>query len=418
MNDASQTSGRHNGGGESLRAPEPGRPPREERRARLRRQRLFALAAAAGLLLVVVLLLLFTVGPFGSHLDRPGDPPLGYLREPLGDRKYKVTAWTLGDAASLEAAAAADAVDEVDFDWYHTQADGSVTAEDEDPDLVAAARGYDLNLFATVTNSTSSGKAFSRALAAAVLASPERRQRFIDDLVTLVKDMGYDGVDLDWEDLRPVDRDSFSAFVEDLADALHAEDRFLSIAVMPKTSEPGEWDNQKYADWSRIGKAVDEFKIMTYSYSGPWGDPGPQAPLEWVDRVLAFAERKVPPGKIFMGVPFYGFDWHGGSVATVSGAPRRGAGADPRRHREPRPLLAGGHDDLHRRRRDAHGVLPGREGRRRQARGAARRPSRDRRHQHMGDGPGGLRLLAADHAQTALSVTEPSDGDKMRGGIR
>ncbi len=280
------------------------------------------LAAAAGVL-VVVLVLLFTVGPFGSHLDRPGDPPLGYLREPLGDRQYKVTAWTLGDAASLQAAAAADAVDEVDFDWYHTQADGSVTAEGEEPDLVAAARGYDLNLFATVTNSTSSGKAFSRDLAAAVLASPDRRQRFIDDLVTLVKDMGYDGVDLDWEDLRPADRDSFSAFVEDLGDALHAEDRFLSIAVMPKTSEPGEWDNQKYADWSRIGKAVDEFKIMTYSYSGPWGDPGPQAPLEWVDRVLAFAERKVPPSKVFMGVPFYGFDWHGGSVATVSG--HRGA---------------------------------------------------------------------------------------------
>ena len=321
MSDASQTSGRHGGGG-SPRGSEPGRPPREERRARLRRQRLYVLAAAGGVL-VVVLVLLFTVGPFGSHLDRPGDPPFGYLREPLGDRRYKVTAWTLGDATSLEAAAAADAVDEVDFDWYHTQADGSVTAEDEDSDLVGAARGYDLNLFATVTNSTTSGEAFSREVAAAVLASPDRRRRFVDDLLTLVDEMGYDGVDLDWEELRPADRDRFSAFVEELADALHAEGRFLSIAVMPKTSEPGEWDNQKYADWGRIGKAVDEFKIMTYSYSGPWGDPGPQAPLEWVDRVLAFAERKVPPGKVFLGVPFYGFDWHGDSVATVSG--HRGA---------------------------------------------------------------------------------------------
>jgi spore germination protein YaaH len=295
----------------------PGRPPREERRARLRRQRLIVLAAAAGVV-VIVLVLLFTVGPFGSHLDRPGKPPLGYLREPLGGRQYKVTAWTLGDAASLKAAAAADAVDEVDFDWYHTQADGSATAQDQDPDLVGAARGYDLNLFATVTNSTSSGAAFSREVAAAVLASPDRRRRFVDDLLTLVKKMGYDGVDLDWEDLKPADRDGFSALVDQLAAALHADGRFLSIAVIPKTSEPGEWDNQKYADWSRLGKAVDEFKIMTYSYSGPWGDPGPQAPLAWVDRVLTFAERTVPPSKVFMGVPFYGFDWHGGSVATVS----------------------------------------------------------------------------------------------------
>ena len=131
------------------------------RAARLRRQRLLVLLVAAGALAVVVVLL-FTVGPFGSHLDRPGDPPLGYPIEPLGGRRHRVTAWTLGDAASLEAATAASAVDEVDFDWYHTQADGSVTAENVDPHLVAAARGYDLNLFATVTNSTSSGKAFSR----------------------------------------------------------------------------------------------------------------------------------------------------------------------------------------------------------------------------------------------------------------
>ncbi len=360
--------------------------------------------AAAGVLAVAVVLL-FTVGPFASHLDRPGKPPLGYLRKPLGGRRYRVTAWTLGDAASLEAATAANAVDEVDFDWYHTQADGSVTAEDEDPDLVAAARGHDLNIFATVTNSTSSGSAFSRDLAAAILASPDRRRRFIDDLVTLVEDMGYDGVDLDWEDLKPADRDSFSALVDDLANALHAKDRFLSIAVMPKTSEPGEWDNQKYADWSRIGKAVDEFKIMTYSYSGPWGDPGPQAPLEWVDRVLTFAERKVPPSKISMGVPFYGFDWHGGSVATVSA--HRGASLaqtydatvsrDPSSQEATMTFTDGGvtHTVYF---QDEKAVA---------AKLAALRADHpdDRRHQRLGDGPGGLRLLAADHAQAALSVT-------------
>lgn len=290
---------------------------RAERRAKLRRQRIVVLLAAAGAL-AVVLVLLFTVGPLGSHLGRPGAPPLGYLIKPLGGRTYRVTAWTLGDAASLQAAAAAHAVDEIDFDWYHTQSDGSVTVQHEDPALVGAARGYGLNLFATVTNSTTAGGAFSRDVAAAVLASPDRRGKFVDNLVALVEHMGYDGVDLDWEDLKPADRDQFSALVDQLASALHAQGRFLSVAVVPKTSEPGEWDNQKYADWSRIGKAVDEFKIMTYSYSGPWGAPGPQAPLAWVDKVLTFAQRVVPAKKVLMGVPFYGFDWHGGSVATAS----------------------------------------------------------------------------------------------------
>jgi len=291
--------------------------PREVRRARLRRQRLLVLLLLAGAVALVVVLL-FTVGPFAARLDRPGKPPLGYLRTPLGGRQYRVSAWTLGSVASLEAATAAHAVDEVDFDWYHAQADGTVTAENENLDLVAAARERDLNIFATVTNTKVAGGAFNRSAAAAILASPELRRLLVDNLVTLAEDKGYDGIDLDWEGLKAADRERFSSFVEELAAALHGKHRFLSIAVAPKTSEPGQWDNQIFADWARIGGAVDEFKIMTYSYSGSWSDPGPQAPLAWVDRVLSFAERKVPVHKISMGVPFFGFDWYGGTVSTVS----------------------------------------------------------------------------------------------------
>ena len=283
-----------------------------------RRRRLLARSALGAAALALVLLLLYTVGPLGTHLQRPGKPPLGYLRAPLGGRHYRVTAWSLGDAASLRAAVAARAVDEVDFDWYHAQGDGTVRAQNENLDLVAQAVNQGLNVFATVTNSPSASAGFSHATAAAVLASPAVRRRLIDNLVALVEEKGYDGIDLDWEALKAADRDRFSAFVEDLAAALHAKHRFLSLAVFPKTSEPGAWDNQISADYRRLGRAADEFKIMTYSFSGPWSSAGPQAPLEWVTRVLDFAAKCVPAKKISMGVPLFGFDWHGGTAVAVT----------------------------------------------------------------------------------------------------
>src|SRR5450830_963141 len=292
-------------------------PPRETRRRRLRRQRLLALLLLAGALALVVVLL-YTVGPFAGHLGRPGKPPLGYLRKPLGGRHYRVSAWTLGSVASLAAATSAQAIDEVDFDWYHAQANGGVTADEENLNLVAAARAHNLNIFATVTNTARAGSAFSHSIAAAILASPELRRRLTSNLVTLVEDKGYDGIDLDWEGLRAGDRGRFSSFVAELAGALHAKHRFLSIAVTPKTSEPGQWGDQIAADWVRLGRAVDELKIMTYSYSGPWSEPGPQAPLAWLNRVLSFAEKVVPVRKISMGVHFDGFDWHGGAVSAVT----------------------------------------------------------------------------------------------------
>ena len=189
---------------------------------------------------------------------------------------------------------------------------------------MAAARDRGLNIFATVTNQPAGRLSFSRDIAAAILATPASRRRHIENLVALVKEKGFDGIDLDWEALKGSDRQSFATFVEELAAALHAEGRFLSIAVFPKTQKQGRWDSQVAMDYKRLGAAVDEFKVMAYNFSGPWSGPGPQAPLDWADKVLTFAQSQVPAGKIYLGVPFYGYDWHAGKATAVL---PRGAGA-------------------------------------------------------------------------------------------
>lgn len=283
------------------------------------RNRAALIVILLALVAAIAVVFLLTIGPWGHHLQRPGKPPLGYLRAPQGGRQYRVTAWSLGDTGSLAAATGQHAIDEIDFDWYHTHADGSVTAEHENLDLVAAARDRELNIFATVTNSEHSGSAFSHTVAAAILTSPTLRRRYIDNLIELVETKGYDGIDLDWENLKATDRGRYAVLVEELAKALHAERRFLSIAVFPKTTEKGQWADQQAVDYRRIGAAVDEFKVMIYAYSGPWGAAGPQAPAAWANKVLDLAERLVPTRKISMGVPFYGYDWHGGKVTAVTG---------------------------------------------------------------------------------------------------
>ena len=290
---------------------------RVERRAELHRQRTLAVIAVVCVALIAGL----AVGLLscGSGMERPGDPPLGYLRDPLGGRSWRVAAWTLGGSASLDAAIAAGAIDEVDFDWYLSRADGSITSSGEDLDLVARARDHDLNLFATVTNRPGSTSAFSRDVARAILATEATRATYVDSLVALVKRGGYDGIDLDWEEMTLAERGSFTKLVEEAASALHGEDRFLSVTVYPKTSEPGTTPGQLSEDYAAIGSAADEFKIMTYGRSGVWSSAGPQAQLSWLDQVLRFAEKKVEPGKICMGVAFFGFDWGGGHVSAVTG---------------------------------------------------------------------------------------------------
>jgi spore germination protein YaaH len=144
-----------------------------------------------------------------------------------------------------------------------------------------------------------------------VISTEANRAAHAERLTDLVVSKGYDGLDLDYESRRAEDRDEFSLFVETLASRLHAEDKKLAIAVHAKTSEPGGWSGAKAQDWKRLGRAADEFKIMLYDYHWNGSEAGPAAPPGWIDEVLTFAETRVAPYKIRMGLPFYGRDWRG-----------------------------------------------------------------------------------------------------------
>jgi spore germination protein YaaH len=231
-----------------------------------------------------------------------------------------VAAWLTSTSRSLDTALAAHALDEVDCDWYTIGVDGTVSAGPENLALVANARAHGVQAFATVTNRPSNRGSFTSAIARAILTSPDRQKRAVDALVALAVDKGYDGIDIDWELVPVAERDAFSHFMATLATALHARHRLLSVAVFAKNSEPGKWDSQKVYDYRALGAAVDELKIMTYSFSGPWSSPGPQAPLGWTRAVIDFARTVVPARKIYMGLPFYGFDWHAGGTTAVQAA--------------------------------------------------------------------------------------------------
>jgi spore germination protein len=230
---------------------------------------------------------------------------------PAGDRAYQVSAWTFGDETSLDGAVARDAVDEVNVDWYQSRRNGSLDTSAENMSYVALAHGKGLRVLATVSNYSQRLGDFDSRLAHYILATPERRNRHAANICKLCVEKGFDGVDLDWESVFRGDRNRFTRFVRVLAAKLHNRGKILSIAVHAKTSDPGGWFGAKAEDYAKLGAVVDEFKIMTYDYSGSWSEPGPVAPPAWADAVLTFAESVIPSAKIMMGIPFYGYDWTG-----------------------------------------------------------------------------------------------------------
>lgn len=177
---------------------------------------------------------------------------------------------------------------------------------------------------------------WDRDLVAGILADPNRRRSHLEQIVALVEGGGYPALELDYESLAAEDRLPLAAFIEELGHALHERGKTLALALHAKLSEPGEWAGAQAQDWSRLGAAADRIVIMTYDHDP--SRPGPIAPIGWTRAVLRFALAQIPSYKALQGIPFYGYDWFGGSPAEY------------RTYREVRSLA------------EAHGAQPRREG--------------------------------------------------------
>lgn len=149
----------------------------------------------------------------------------------------------------------------------------------------------------------------SKQLAHEMVATPQGRANFIEDLLQLLKEYGFDGVNMDVEYVPLEDRDDFSLLMQELYKALKSKGYTVTISVPAKT---GDYLSDSWSgpfDYKSIGQNADLVLLMTYDEHGYSSGPGPIASYNWVEKVLKYAVTQIPSEKIFMGIPSYGFDW-------------------------------------------------------------------------------------------------------------
>jgi spore germination protein YaaH len=151
-----------------------------------------------------------------------------------------------------------------------------------------------------------------------MLASAATREAHAAAIAQLAAVNAFDGIDIDYERVPTSSRANFTAFIATLAQKLHAANKKLSVTVYAKTSDADNWNGPGAEDWTALAGLADEIKIMAYDYSWPGSAPGPIAPLDWLDQVASYAQSTIPNDKIMIGLPFYGYDWSGGSARGVS----------------------------------------------------------------------------------------------------
>lgn len=218
-----------------------------------------------------------------------------------------------------------DLLTEVNPFVYTMRSDGSLVdngALDQEPWLsfIAAAKEKKVRVVPTIMSS--GGENLHR-----ILSNKKSRIALEDKIAALVKEKGYDGIDIDFEAKYAKDRDFFSSFLYGLMLRL-PKSAMLMCTIESRTPLSDQYwgtklpkDAGKYAnDLKKINKYCDRVRVMTYDQQGidqklvataasssqlyaPVADP------IWVEKSIRLMLKDISKSKLLIGVPTYGYEY-------------------------------------------------------------------------------------------------------------
>lgn len=189
---------------------------------------------------------------------------------------------------------------------YGANTDGTVSLID-DKNVRDMAIGSNVAPLMVVTNMDSNG--FSSDIAHAILSDESTVDYLISNILSIVKERGFAGVNVDFEYIYPEDKNLYNNFIMKLSNMLHINNYILTTALAPKVYADQPGILYEAHDYNFHGKYADYVILMTYEWGYSYGPPMAVAPLNQVERVLNYAVTEIPSEKILMGIPNYGYDW-------------------------------------------------------------------------------------------------------------
>jgi spore germination protein YaaH len=140
--------------------------------------------------------------------------------------------------------------------------------------------------------------------------SPEKQEQVIVKILDTVKEIDFDGAEIDFEDFGSWTDQNYStykSFIKNLGERLNGAGKKLSIDVPAiKNDRYQSFYKLKYEDFVEL--PVDYFTIMTYDFQYDEGVEAPVASFDDIRETLDWVDKKFPDkNRVVVGLNNYGY---------------------------------------------------------------------------------------------------------------
>lgn len=240
---------------------------------------------------------------------------------------FEVTGWIpywRAELGTTDALAHLDSITEVNPFVYTLKSDGTIVDNGkltEEPwvSFIVTAKARGVRVIPTIMSGDG-------AAIHALLSNTKKRIALEDAITKLVKDNGYDGIDIDFEGKKAATKKYFSTFLKGLY--MRMGNKWVMCTIESRTPLADRYygsdiprDAAIFAnDFKMINKYCDRVRIMAYDQQGidqklaadaetnkevyaPVADP------RWVEKTVRLAMKDIRKDKILIGVPTYGYEY-------------------------------------------------------------------------------------------------------------
>ena len=164
-----------------------------------------------------------------------------------------------------------------------------------------------------------------------IFANQVLRENHANNIVTMLAQNDFAGVDIDYEGKDVADRDNFSLFLKTLHEKLQGETLNCTVEARTQDSPPADLTGIRAMSWANDFSALNNFcdsvTVMAYDqvfqihrakvFEGNGFAPSaPNADNAWAQENIEYALKFIAPKKLILGVSTYGWEFSLQKITT------------------------------------------------------------------------------------------------------
>jgi spore germination protein len=177
-----------------------------------------------------------------------------------------------------------------------------------DTEIINIALEYNVTPIMFVSTMSDTGRG-SYAATHSILNNTEIQDRFIDNMLMIMKTKGYRGVNLAFIQILQADLPSYAEFVAKVTEQLNQEGYVVFVSLSPNTFKFQIGYPYLEPYYSDIGKASNYVILITYLWQEGQISQLYQTTSYYLNEYLDFVITQIPPEKIMLGMTRIAYDW-------------------------------------------------------------------------------------------------------------